>query len=89
MKTAEDSRNDIDSSIRTASDAAADDESKADSIPEDIPEDDSYSLSFDESVTEVLPSESHRKELRRWSGEFRSSSPHGGNSGVYLFYFHL
>ncbi|XP_055958069.1 centrosome-associated protein 350 [Patella vulgata] len=69
--TAKDSQQDTDSSsIKSASDADGRDESKAESIAEDIPEGD-YTLSFDSSITEdesfrqVLPSESHRKEVKR------------------------
>lgn len=76
VKTAEDSYDDTDSSIKTASDLDADvhDGSKAASIAEEIHrEDESYSMSFDESFTDeesfrqVLPSESHLKEMRRQS----------------------
>ncbi|XP_059175915.1 centrosome-associated protein 350-like [Physella acuta] len=73
VKTAEDSRNTSNSSIRTASDAEAQD-SHSGSVPEEIMGEESYSMSFDEtdeeSFRQVLPSESHRKELRRQSGEF-------------------
>ncbi|BFZ05882.1 hypothetical protein BsWGS_08921 [Bradybaena similaris] len=69
VKTEESIRTDLSSSSRTPSELDAHD-SQASSIPEEVPEaDDSYSLSFDESFTEVLPSESHRKEIRRQSGE--------------------
>ncbi|XP_012936215.1 centrosome-associated protein 350 [Aplysia californica] len=80
VKTAADSRDDSDSSIKTASDVDVQD-SRTASVPEEIAgeEEASYSMSFDESITDeesfrqVLPSESHRKELRRQSGE-------GGNA---------
>lgn len=73
VKTTEDSRNTSNSSIRTASDAEGHD-SHSGSVPEEIMGEESYSMSFDEtdeeSFRQVLPSESHRKELRRQSGEF-------------------
>ncbi|CAL1535795.1 unnamed protein product [Lymnaea stagnalis] len=78
VKTAEDSRDNSDSSIKTASDVEGLDSQTA-SVPEEIAGEESYSMSFDETLTDeesfrqVLPSESHRKELRRQSGEFNAS----------------
>ncbi|XP_071097553.1 centrosome-associated protein 350-like [Haliotis cracherodii] len=75
VRTAKDSQQDTDSdSIRTASDAEGRDTSKTRSIKEDIRDED-YTMSFDESMTEdesfrqVLPSESHRKEVKRRHGD--------------------
>ncbi|XP_055897249.1 centrosome-associated protein 350-like isoform X3 [Biomphalaria glabrata] len=76
IETAEDSQNSSQSSVKTAQDSQ---DSQNASISEVITKaDDSYSMSFDETLTDeesfrqVLPSESHRKEARRHSGEFKS-----------------
>ena len=88
VKTAIDSSDHSDSSIRTASDldgVASAVDSRSEEVPEEIggedDDDASYSMSFDESITDeesfraVLPSESHRrKELRRQSGENSNAS---------------
>ncbi|XP_041369812.1 centrosome-associated protein 350-like [Gigantopelta aegis] len=77
VKTADDSINDTDteSSIRTVSDVDGLDPSKAESISEDIhgedfsPSGNEESLTEDESFWQVLPSESHRKDVKKRKSE--------------------
>ena len=96
-----------DSSIRSLSDAdGADSRAGASaSVPEEITgavggrdddddDDRSYSMSFDESVTDeesfrqVLPSESHRKEVKQQEMHNASLS-HDGRTSHFSFYTHL
>ena len=89
VKTALDSRDESDSSIRTEA-------GDSPSILEEV-EEESYTQMFDDSITseesfrQVLPSEAHRrKELRRQSGENSNTSnaihPHNTATGRLLFH---